>query len=70
MLGTISGSGNIEIKQDTFIHLFKHMSSTYCVPGTHDTKVLIDSVHLLSACCVLGAELSAGMEINKVLSTL
>lgn len=54
MLGTISGSSNIEINK---ILSFTQTSSTYCVPGTQ--KFLL-TLHLLNACCVLGAELGAG----------
>ena len=58
MLGTIPGSGTSEVN----FHLFRHILSTYYVPCTCDTEVLTDSVHLLSACCVLGAELCARAE--------
>lgn len=53
MLGTIPGSGTSEVN----FHVFRHILSTCYVSGTCDTKVLTDSVRLLSACCVRGAEL-------------
>lgn len=50
MQGTIPGSGTSE----AYFHLFEHILNTNSVPGTCDTKVLTDSVHLWSACCVPG----------------
>lgn len=68
MLGTISGSGNIEINKTLpFIYSNTYHIPTMCLVLV--TQKFLLTLHL-SACFGLGAELSAGMEINKVLSTL
>lgn len=61
MQGTIPGSGTSEAD----FHLFEHILNTDSVPDTCDTKVLTDSVHLWSACCVPGAERGARAEDHQ-----
>lgn len=64
MLGTNhSGLWEYGDKRDTWVRFLEQLSSTpVCLVLVTQRQVLVNSEHLLSACCVLGTELGAGGE--------